>query len=163
MPEVDHDRLQEIIEFVNDLAVEHGHATKAEEITSHLESLTNTLSKPSHVKAYKGIIAKCELWHEWGCDICDVEYPYYGIDGKYVKELRKAVGMFTFVDSGGFSPAECTDYRNIISEHSDLCWSCAEDYLIDNGVYPNYEREPIIKALLEPLTEHSPGVRTDDE
>ena len=158
MPEVDQDRLQEIIEFINDPVT---HATKAEGMILHLESLANTRSKSHHVEAYRSIIAKSEMWEQWSCDHCDVKYPYYEIAKEDAKDLRKAVGMWQDVDIDGeeeWSPAKCTDYKDIISEMSDLCWSCAEDYLIENGVEPNYEREPIIQALLEPLTEHSLGI-----
>ena len=162
MPEVDQDRLQNIIRLLsNPIGFAEDPCCDVGEMILHLESLTNTLSKSHHVEAYRSIIAKSEIWEIWGCDLCDVKYPYYEIAEEHTKDLRKAVGMFTFVETGEWSPAKCTDYANIISECSDLCWSCAEDYLIDNGVEPNYEREPIIEALLEPLTEHSQGIHTE--
>jgi hypothetical protein len=158
MPEVEQDRLQNIIELINNPKTQN---VNKNEMILHLESLANTRSKSHHVEAYRSIIAKSEIWEIWGCDHCDVKYPYYEIIAEeHAKGLREAVGMFTFVETGNWSPAKCTDYANIISEHSYLCWSCAEDYLIDNGVEPNYEREPIIEALLEPLTENSLGIYT---
>ena len=162
MPEIEQDRLQKIIGLLNN--PQNADPLDISEMILSLESLTNTRSKSHHVEAYRSIIAKCELWEQWGCDLCDVKYPCYEIAEEHTKDLRKAVGMFTFVDKDGdeeWFPAKCTDYANIISECSDLCWSCAEDYLIDNGVHPNYEREPIIEALLEPLTENSLGIYTE--
>ena len=161
MPEVEQDRLQNIIELINNPKTQN---VNKNEMIIHLERLANTLSKSHHVEAYRSIIAKCELWEQWGCALCDVKYPCYEIAKEDAKDLRKAVGMWQDVDIDGdeeWFPAKCTDYRDIISEMSDLCWSCAEGHLMDLGVEPNYEREPIIQALLEPLTENSLGIYTE--
>jgi hypothetical protein len=156
MPEIEQEVLIDLLELLQDMkkaGYVHVNPHHQSYLLTELERYTNTISKPSDVTTYFDIMSRAKTVEGFKCDFCSSWFPVLKIADEDIESLRSAV-KFTQCGTNGedswFSPAECVEHWNTLGDSISLCWDCAEGHLIsDHGLYPNYDREPIIRALME--------------